>query len=353
MGYYYLDATHRAAHDGQMNPFDMPQSLLQASRYFADEEVCHNFLSEIRWPNGCQCPACGSANIGALSVTRAKSRSKNPNAKPTVRRLWTCKECRKQFTVKTGTIFEDSALSLSVWLPAVWMIVSAKNGISSCELARSLDISQKSAWFMLHRIREAMREGNFPLKGEVEVDETYIGGRIKTINAKQRRKVKGSGMGHAHLTPVFGAIQRGTDGEPSKVQVKHVPNVRRATLLPEVLRRVGHGSKIYSDKSPAYKGLEMAYDHQSVDHAIEYVRGAVHINGLENFWSILSRMFHGTYVQISDKHLARYLDEQATRFNERTGSDLTRFLSTLRRVIGRRLTYADLISSPDGAASAL
>lgn len=324
-----------------MKANDLPSSQIEAIRFFADAEKCHEFLANMRWPEGIRCAHCQSERVGNLVVTVVPSRSKNPEAKPTTRRLWNCKSCKKQFTVKTGTIFEDSALGLDKWLPAVWMICNAKNGVSSCELARTLGITQKSAWFMGHRIRLAMREGGFELSGTVEADETYYGPKARRMNkaSRDRRVIRTGGEGKI---PVQGVLQRSDKPQQSKIAVEVLEATDTPAMQRHVRNRVKKGSAIYTDAHRAYTTLQDAYDHDYVDHAVAYARGHVHTNGLENFWSLLKRTLRGTYVHVSPMHLFRYLDEQATRFNERADTDQDRFFSSMQRVSGRRLPYMAL-----------
>jgi transposase-like protein len=290
--------------------------------------TCWNFLAEIRWPQGVRCPVCGGQ-----AVTFLKNQ-----------RRWKCRQAheRRQFSVKAGTIFEDSPIGLEKWLPAVWMIVNDKNGISSYEIARALGITQKSAWFMMHRIRLAMKRGGFDkLSGEVEVDETFIGGKARFMHA-HKRATKITGTGGKDKSAVMGLLERhGPDGH-SRVRVKHVANTRRATLAPEVRMHVEAGANVYTDALKSYDGLSDAYAHAVIDHAEAYVRGAVHTNGLENFWSLLKRAVKGTYVSVEPFHLFRYLDEEAYRFNTRKAKDRARFVDTLRAVVGKRVTYKSL-----------
>ena len=305
-----------------------PETLVDAVRYFADPDVCLNFLAEIRCPHGVTCPVCGGQ-----AVTFLKNQ-----------RRWKCRNVheRRQFSVKAGTIFEDSPIGLEKWLPAVWMIVNDKNGISSYEIARALGITQKSAWFMMHRIRLAMKRGGFDkLSGEVEVDETFIGGKARFMHA-HKRAAKITGTGGKDKSAVMGLLERhGPDGH-SRVRVKHVANTRRATLAPEVREHVEPGANVYTDALKSYDGLSDAYAHAVIDHAEAYVRGNVHTNGLENFWSLLKRAIKGTYVSVEPFHLFRYLDEEAYRFNTRKAKDGARFVDTLRAVVGKRVTYKSL-----------
>ena len=303
----------------------IPTNLLEAIRYFADVDVATEFVAKLRWPDGPMCPACGSGEHYYLKS----------------RRLWKCKECSKQYTVKLGTIFGDSPLGLDKWLPAVWLVANSKNGISSHELGRALGITQKSAWFMVHRIRLAMQTGTFDkLDGEVEADETYVGGRAKNMHAKVREQ-KITGRGQVGKTIVMGMRQR--DGE-ARTQI--VPNTQGRTLAGEVERNVEPGSAVYTDEHSAYRGLrDLGYDHATVDHMERYVDGRVHTNGLENFWSLLKRGLHGTYVSVEPKHLFRYLDERVFTYNERERGDYGRFEAVLRAAIGRRLTWAELTAT--------
>jgi transposase-like protein len=307
----------------------LPETLTEAIRFFSDPDVCLAFVANLRWPGGVTCPRCGSGEHSFLST----------------RRVWKCKGCKKQFSVKVGTIFEDSPLGLDKWLPALWMVVNCKNGISSYEMARALGVTQKSAWFMNHRIRLAVQEGTFePMSGEVEVDETFIGGRARNMH-KGRREQKITGTGGAGKTAVMGLLERhGADGH-SKVRAKVVPNVRRKTLSPEVREQVAEGSEVFTDALKSYADLGDAYQHQVIDHAESYVRGKVHTNGLENFWSLLKRSIKGTYVSVEPFHLFRYLDEQTFRFNTRKVKDGARFLHAAAGIIGKRLTYKALTGS--------
>lgn len=317
----------------------IPETLTGAIRYFGDEEKCHDFLVAMRWPKEIRCPLCDSKKVGKLVVTFTKDRK--GNVRKTPRRVWNCKNCRKQFTVKVGTIFEDSPLGLDKWLPATWLIVNAKNGNSSCELSRSLGVTQKTAWFMLHRIRLAMQEnGGRIFGGRVEVDETYIGGKAR--NMHKSKKPKGTGM--VGKTAVLGLLERNTkpDGV-SQVRYKVTHRTRVRDLDPHVRSNIEKGSEVFTDSHPSYYKLSDEYVHQVIDHAECYAKGHVHTNGLENFWSLLKRSIRGTYVNVEPFHLFRYLDEQAFRFNERKDNDKGRFLKTIANFAGKRLMYSKLI----------
>jgi transposase-like protein len=307
------------------NNFDhIPETLTGAIRYFGDADKCHEFMIAMRWSEGIRCPHCGSENVGRLVLPR---------------RIWNCKACRKQFTVKVGTIFEDSPLGLEKWLPATWLIVNAKNGVSSCELARSLGVTQKTGWFMLHRIRLAMQNGSVvKMKGQIEADESYIGGAARFMH-KHRRTGK---TGMVGKTAVLGLLERNTEGA-SHVRCKVIKRTRVADLDTEVRANVEKGAEVITDSLGSYYKLADEYTHQVIDHAISYAEGHVHTNGLENFWSLLKRGLKGTYVNVEPFHLFRYLDEQAFRFNERKDDDKGRFLKAIASFAGKRLMYSKLI----------
>ncbi len=253
------------------------------------------------------------------------------------RRVWKCRSCKKQFSVKVGTIFEDSPIGLDKWLAAMWMLANAKNGVSSCEVHRAIGVTQKTAWFMLQRIRLALQQGSFEkLSGGVEADETYIGGKGQNMH-KDKRKEKMRGRGPGSKVAVLGLLER-----HGKVKAKVVPDTKSRTLHVEIRESVEPGSEVYTDALKSYKGLDPEYVHQVVDHAERYVMGKVHTNGLENFWSLLKRSLKGTYISVEPCHLFRYLDEQAFRFNEREGQDADRFKKALGSVAGRRVTYSEL-----------
>lgn len=301
----------------------VPDTLLGAIVYFADPDVAHTFVTALRWPNGVRCPHCDSVDTPFIAS----------------RRIWQCKSCRKQFSAKVGSIFEDSPLSLSKWLPAVWMMCNCRNGISSYELARDLGVTQTTAWFMLHRIRRALHSQTFEkLDGEVEIDETYIGGKARNMHkGKRNRVIKGTGgMGKV---AVMGLLERNSPDKHSTVRMAIVPNVRRRALQANVQEHVAPGAAVYTDALASYIGLNGDYVHQVIDHAEKYVDGAVHTNGLENFWSLLKRSIKGTYVSVEPFHLFRYLDEQAFRFNSRKLSDAKRFIEATASMFGKRLTY--------------
>ncbi len=311
-----------------------PETLLEAIKYFADPDLALAFMVEMRWPDGVVCPVCGGKEHSFLST----------------RRLWKCKGCKKQFSVKLGTIFEDSPIGLDKWLPALWMLANSRNGVSSHELGRSLGVTQKSAWFMLHRIRLAMQSMTFrKLCGDVEVDETYIGGKRANMHKSKRAKMPVH-IGTKHMSAVLGLLERKRGSNHSTVVVRRVRTTRKGELDKHIRSTVEQGSNVYTDAHPTYRRLADVpwgdeYAHAAVDHAIEYVSGQVHTNGIENFWSLLKRSIRGTYVSVDPFHLFRYLDEQAFRFNNRTLSDLARFRTALREIVGKRIKFDELISA--------
>ena len=320
---------------------DSPKTLQQAIQYFSDEQTCIDAVSAMRWLDGPRCPYCSGED------------AKNPYYLKTQKR-WKCRSCRNQFSVKKFTIFEDSPIPLQKWLPALWMLVNCKNGISSYEIHRDLGVSQKSAWFMLHRLRLVVKTGTMGTKlggtesSGVEVDETFVGGKLKNMHrdranairaAKPVDRLDGYETRWDSKTAVIGMFDR----ESRQVRAKVVPNVKRETLQNEILKNVKYGSKVYTDEAVAYDLLRRRYVHDTVNHSETYVRGQVHTNGLENFWSLMKRNLSGTYVAVEPFHLDRYLDEQLFRFNNRINtSDEQRFRKVVGQLAGRRLTYADL-----------
>jgi transposase-like protein len=316
----------------QKKAVKFPETLQECMRYFADDDRALDFMKSIRWPDGVvKCPRCGSEDVAFMSA----------------RRLWRCRADNKQFSVKVGTIMEDSPISLDKWLCAFWLIVNAKNGISSYELMRSLGLTQKTSWYLLHRIRFAMQSGSFDkLKGQVEADETFIGAKARNIHKNKRRaNMYGTMIGK---TAVLGLLERNTPETTSRVRLKVVESVRRHDLDPEIRKHVEKGSEVHTDKLRSYENLADEYVHQVIDHAECYARGHVHTNGLENFWSLLKRGIRGTYVNVEPFHLFRYLDEQAFRFNERKDNDAGRFIKAVAGYVGKGLRYSKLIGQEDG-----
>ena len=311
-----------------------PKTLQQAILYFANPDNCIRYMVDHRWPNGVICPTCGRKDVTWLDTQKK----------------WQCKSAhaKRQFTAKVGTVFEDSPLGLEKWLPAAWMICNAKNGISSYEIHRALGVTQKTAWFMLQRIRLAMKNGSiFKLggsdRGPVEVDETFIGPKLQKMHRERRLRMQ-SGQHGQTKTVVMGMLDR----ESRQVRAKVIPNVRRDVLQREILNAIETGSTVYTDGAPAYDQLLLSgYLHQFVNHVEEYVRGQVHTQGIENFWSLLKRTLSGTYVAVEPFHLDRYVDEQVFRYNNRATkdnplNDADRFSALLSQVSGKRLTYAEL-----------
>jgi len=309
-----------------------PKTLQAAIVYFSDPDVAFAEMVKFRWPDGIvKCPTCGSTEVYFTES----------------RHIWQCKEkhAKRQFSVKVGSIMEDSPLSIDKWLVAVWLITNAKNGISSYELARAIGVTQKSAWFMLHRIRLAMQdEMGGKIGGHVEVDETYIGGKARNMHIGRKRRII-TGTGGIGKVAVMGLLSRhGKDGH-STVRVSVVENNRKHTLQSKVRANVRRGSKVYTDELLSYDGLNADYVHNVIDHAERYVDGQIHTNGCENFWSLLKRALKGTYVSVEPFHLFRYLDEQAFRFNTRKLTDAARFAVTAAAAFGKRLTFNQLTAA--------
>lgn len=308
---------------------DTPATLLEAIRYFSDEMVCIAAVAEMRWEDGRPtCPSCGKQEHYWLDTQKR----------------WKCKACKRQFSVKRGTIFEDSPIGLDKWLLAIWMLANCRNGVSSYEIARAIGVTQKSAWHMMHRIREAMRPRDGKKLGgpenEVEVDEAYVGGKVQNMHLKRRMEFSG---GKDHKTIVMGALDR-TEG---KVHAEVIRYADREQMEAMVRRNVKFGSTVYTDAHKGYNGLKSRYTHDFVCHMEQYVKGRVHTNGIENFWGLLKRGLGGTYISVSRWHMSRYVDEQVFRYNNRKNEgaripDSVRFLRVLKDVAGRSLTYADL-----------
>jgi transposase-like protein len=307
----------------------IPKTLIEAVKYFSDLDVCNAYMEKIKWPDGLIfCPACGCTDVGRIAS----------------RRMYQCKTkpCRKQFSAKVDTIFENSPLGLDKWFVAVWSITNAKNGISSCELGRALGVTQKTAWHMLHRIRLAIKSGTFrKMGGTVEADETAIGGLAKFMHASRRKRViKGRAMSGKAI--VVGLLERPRGKNHSRIHTQLVPNTQRKTLHSIIHKNVESGASVYTDAWKPYRQLGPDFQHDFVDHAEAYVKGAVHTNGLENFWALFKRCIKGTYVACEPFHLQAYLDEQAFRFNHRKNTDAQRFCKAIAGVVGKKLTYNQL-----------
>jgi transposase-like protein len=304
-----------------------PQTLKEAIVYFTDPANCLNYLVARRpeWKDGVTCPVCGSKTVGFL---------KN-------QMRWQCsvRHPRRQFSVKVGTIFEDSPLGLDKWLPCVWLITNCKNGISSYEIGRDLGVTQKTAWFMLHRVRlahQGKQGGKLGGNNGVEIDETMIGGKSRNMHKSKRERVI-TGTGGKDKTIVMGMLERGGNVRAMVVETRRKPELQK-----QVREHVEAGSAIFTDDLRSYDGLSEDYKHAVVNHAVEYVHENVHTNGMENFWSLLKRGLHGTYISVEPFHLFRYVDEQAFRFNNRKLTDAERFDIAVREIVGKRLTYAEL-----------
>jgi transposase-like protein len=305
---------------------EFPQTLIEAVAYFADRDRALRFFVEMRWPNGIICPHCGVKDDFSFISTR---------------RIWKCKGCRQQFSAKVGTIMEDSPLGLDKWMACIWIVVNAKNAISSYEIHRALGVRQPTAWFMLQRIRYALETQNFEkFSGMVEADETFVGGKEKN---KHKSKKLNVGRGTVGKAVVMGLLERHT----GQARTKHIADTTKETLHDEVRGNVEAGTALYTDTHAGYKGLDADYAHESVNHLEEYVRGAVHTNHLENYWTLFKRCYSGTWTHLSDDHLHRYLVEQEYRFNNRKDNDGGRFVGAVRQVRGKRLTYKKLIGKEE------
>jgi transposase-like protein len=306
-----------------------PKTLQQAIIHFANADNCLAFMVKLRWPDGVVvCPTCGREDAVFLENQRK----------------WQCKSVhtKRQFSVKVGTILEDSPIGLDKWLVAIWMISNCKNGVSSYEIGRALGVTQKSAWFMLHRIRLAMQSRSFMKVGgpgsEVEVDETFVGGAARFMHAdKHKRRITETGT--KDKTAVVGILERG-----GELRAAVVGNRKKHALQTNIRAHVKAGSAIYTDALMSYQGLkEQGFEHQVIDHAEKYVDEQVHTNGLENFWSLFKRQLKGTYISVEPFHLFRYLDEQVFRFNFRElAHDGLRFEHVASHILGKRLTYAEV-----------
>lgn len=325
---------------------EAPRTLQEAILYFADYANCKQFMMQLRWPDGVvRCPHCGSEHVTYLEKAR----------------VWKCYEKHplSRFSLKTGTIFEDSPIGVDKWLTGVWLIVNCKNGISSYEVHRDLGVTQKTAWFMDHRIRFALHQGSFEnmMSGHVEADETFIGGKSRNMH-KDVRARKITGTGGKDKAMVLGILERGKDGKQSKVRTKVVGNRKKHAIQSEVRKHVQAGSALYTDDLNSYKGMT-EFQHGVVDHAVQYVDGKIHTNGLENFWALLKRGINGTYVSVEPFHLFRYLDEQAYRYNNRIDemgnkmTDWDRFKLACSQIVGKRLTWNALTGKEENPPASI
>jgi transposase-like protein len=324
----------------ETTPNKHPKTLLEAVRYFSDFATAHDFFAKMRWPDGAVCPRCGSKEV---------------TYSPKYRRFQ-CKHGHKnrQFTVKTGTVIEDSPLGLDKWATAFWLEANAKNSISSYEVHRGLGVTQKSAWFMLHRIRYALKSGTFEKMGgnggAVEADETYIGGKRNRMNFRYKAK-QPKGSGTVGKATIMGILERRI-GEPSQVRASVVESANKATIHPIIRSNVATGTHLYTDSWKGYRNLGKDFLHEFVDHTMEYVRGQVHTNGLENFWNLFKRCIKGTHVSVDPAHLERYVDSECFRFNNRKMDDGQRLKLAMAGMSGKRLTYKALTGALEQATEA-
>lgn len=304
------------------------KSLIELFEAFPDEQTAIDHLRALRWKNGAFCPYCGSTRVMHFSDKRTHK----------------CSDCRQRFSIKVGTIFEDTKLPLRKWFAAIWLITAHKKGIASTQLATDLNITQKSAWFVLHRLRYAARTKSFarPLAGDVESDETFIGGKVTNMSAR-KRNARGNPKGTVGKTIVHGFLQRGEGEGVSQVRAATIADVGGPTIQASVRANVEPGSKLYTDAWRAYRGLNGEYEHSYVDHRTTYVDGATHTNSLEGVWSLFKRQYHGTHHWISQKHMDAYLDEMCYRWNRRDIGAGERVNDFLAQVEGR-LTYKALIA---------
>jgi transposase-like protein len=301
---------------------EAPKTLQEAILHFADFENCKAFMISLRWPDAVvKCPRCQSERIFWIEKEH----------------VWKCysKHDHAKFSLKTGTLMEDSPISIDKWLVALWLIVNCKNGVSSCEVAKDIGVTQKSAWFVNHRIRMALHNGSIEkASGHVEADETFIGGKARNMHVAERKR-RITGTGGKDKTPVLGIVERG-----GKVRTIVIPNRKKKALQSEVRKHVEAGAALYTDALLSYEGLATDYAHQVVDHAVQYVDGNVHTNTLENFWALPKRGISGTYVRVEPFHLFRYVDEQAYRYNFRKDiDDFDRFKMAASQLVGKRLTW--------------
>ena len=309
---------------------EVPQTLLEAIKYFADPKNCREFMIATRWDDGkVRCPYCGSENVKFMEKAN----------------LYNCntKHPRRKFSLKVGTIFEDSPIGLDKWLPAAWLLMNCKNGISSYELARALGITQKAAWHVLHRLRHAATDTGVKLggNGPVEIDETFVGGKVKNMHKNKIDRSKGLQGGHGKVV-VLGMLERG-----GKVRAGVVADRRLPAMRPMLEANVHAGSHIITDEFGNYERLAKENDHihEIIRHAEGYVRGHVHTNGIENFWALLKRSIGGTYVSVDAAHLNSYVAEQVFRFNHREDcNDAGRFIQIMSQIVGKKLTYKELTS---------
>jgi transposase-like protein len=304
-----------------------PTTLQEAVLYFADPTNCREYLVARRWPNGVTCPRCGDSRV----VFQPKYNR------------WQCAVHHdlRQFTAKTGTVMEDSPIGLDKWLMTMWLIASCKNGISSYEIHRAIKVTQKTAWFMLHRCRLGMRDEQIggKLSGDVEADETFIGGKVTNMYRRSKRGIQAKNDGNWGKTVVLGLLERN-----GRVRAAVAPTRSHYDVHSHVMANLEPGSTLFTDEYNAYQSLPPdTFTHEIINKLEGYVKGRIHVNGMENFWSLMKRTLKGTYISVDPVHLQAYVDEQVYRFNNRKPmNDAQRFSYLVRKIVGKRLTYAEL-----------
>ena len=302
-------------------------SLLEVADMFRNEDDARAWLEKQRWPDGPYCPTCGSFNVQCNSGSKTMTHR--------------CRACPDKpfFSIRKGSVMENTKLPYRVWAIAIYLFTTNLKGVSSMKLHRELGISQKAAWHLLHRLREAARPGQCPFDGPVEVDESYFGGRRKNMPKKRRRQL--TGRGPAGKTAVAGVKDRATN----QVRVRVVPATDAATLQAFVRSTAKPGATVYTDEAKAYGGLKRDYGHEAVNHGVgEYIRGQAGVNGIEGFWSMLKRSYGGTFHKISPKHLDRYVQEFAARHNIRDDDTIDQMQTLAAAMVGKRLRYTDLVA---------
>lgn len=306
-----------------------PQTLSEAIRYYSNEQTCIDLLAALRWPDGeVLCTGCGELGNTIWLANQKR---------------WKCRGCKKQFSVKVETIFQDSPIGLDKWMVAVWMLANCRNGVSSYEIKRAIGVSQKCTWHMLHRIRLAMTDRTaekLGLNSPIEVDETFVGGKMRNMHKSRRVKGLNYSAGNGKAI-VMGMLERG-----GTVRARVIADRKLHNMRPMLEANLHPGSHLITDEHTTYPIIAKENDHvhEIINHIEGYVRGHIHTNGIENFWSCLKRCLGGTYISVEPYHLDRYVEEQVFRFNlrKKEHSDLDRFKAVLRDIVGRRLTYAEL-----------